>query len=332
MPALGALKVIRSPVISEAVLSRFRVDLQTRAGLTALTIMYSDRLIGLPRPPLSRSTNSVDTIAMGNYPWAEVLLFEVLYLVVFYPTRQHAYRMVVLAAMFYVATQIYLTPEVIGPLTVTYTVGSMIALHFTFTVYLLFAEGPFPDHWRRVRDEVHAKADDAGSDVVPSNFPLTKKLWWMIDIAYSIRMVGWVQEPRNCLPPHPPPPRLTFLRKTFSKLVINSIIIDLASSVFPSSPAFNSRLHDPTDGPEKYLASIPVLRRAPYILIYAFVHAAGMGAMHNIMALVCVGLGRSSPTLWPDMWGRWEDAYTVGKFWGYVLWRTIHSHPMTMCF
>ena len=261
---------------------------------------------------------------MGRYPWAEVLLFEVLHIVVFYPTRQRAYRVVVLATMFYVATQIYLTPQVTNPLTVTYTVGGVVGFHLAFTAYLLFVEGPFPDHWRRVRDEVHAKAD-AGSDVVPSNFPLAKKLWWMIDIAYSIRMVGWVQEPRNCLPPRPPPPRLPFLRKTFFKLVVNSIIIDFTTSVFALSPAFDSRLHDPADGPETYLAAVPLLRRVPYILTYALMQSAGMCAIHNITALVCVGLGRSSPTLWPDMWGRWEDAYTVANFWGYVLWRTIHS-------
>ena len=255
---------------------------------------------------------------MGRYPWAEVLLFEVLRILVFYPTRQYAYRVVFLTAMVYVAAQIYLTPEVTDPLTVTYTVGSTIAFHFAYTVYLLFAEGPFPDHWRRVRDEVHAGVDAGGSDVLPSNFPLTKKIWWMIDIAYSGRMVGWVQEPRNYLPPHPPPSRPAFLRKTFLKFVINSIVVDFTSSVFALNPAFDSRLHDPTDGPETYLAAVPLLRRAPYVLAYALMQAAGMCAIHNVMALVCVGLGFSSPTLWPDLWGRWEDAYTVGNLWGYV--------------
>jgi len=41
-----------------------------------------------------------------------------------------------------------------------------------------------------------------------------------------------------------------------------------------------------------------------------------MSAMHNFMALVCVDLGCSSPTLWPDIWGRWGEAYTVRKLLG----------------
>ena len=262
---------------------------------------------------------------MGRYPWAEILLFEVLHVIVFYPTRQPVYRAAVLSAMVYVAARIFSTPEVTDPLTVTYTIGSTIAFHFAFTAYLLFAEGPFPDHWRRVRDGVHTKADSDGSDTLPSNFPMTKKLWWMIDIAYSIRMIGWVPEPRKYLPQSPPPSRHKFLGKTLLKLIINGAIIDFTSSVFAFSPAFDSRLHDPTDGPETYLAAVPLLRRVPYVLAYGLLQPAGMSAMHNVMALVCVGLGHSSPTLWPDIMGRWEDAYTVGRFWGYVLQRVPYS-------
>ena len=44
----------------------------------------------------------------------------------------------------------------------------------------------------------------------------------------------------------------------------------------------------------------------------------GVGIVHNVAALVCVGLGYSSPALWPDIWGRWRDGYTVRKLWGYM--------------
>ena len=255
---------------------------------------------------------------MGRYPWAVVLLFEVLHIVVFYPTPQQAYRAVVLAAMIYVAAQIYRTPEVTDKLATTYSVGFATAFRLTFTVYLLFTEGSFPDHWRRARDEVQAGVDPSGSDKLPSNLSLTKKFWWMVDIAYSVRMVGWVQEPRNCLPPHPPPSRQMFLRKTFLKFIMNFVITDLMSSVFALSPAFDHRLHDPTDGPETYLTAVPFLRRVPYVLSYGFAVATAISAMHNAVALVCVGIGYSSPTLWPDIWGRWREAYTLRKLWGYA--------------
>ena len=253
---------------------------------------------------------------MGRYPWAEVLLFDVLHIAILYPTRQHAYRVAVLAAMIYLASKVYSTPEVTDPLTITYTVGFGITFHFVFTAYLLFSEGSFPDHWRRVHDEVHAKADGEGLGDRPSNFPLAKKLWWMVDLAYSVRMVGWVQEPKNGIPPHPPPSRRTFLWKTFLKSILNFVILDFAVSTLALSPAFDSRVHDPTDGPETYLAAVPLLRRAPYILSYGVMMETWVGVVHNVAALVCVGFGRSSPTLWPNIWGRWGDAYTLRRLWG----------------
>ena len=252
---------------------------------------------------------------MGRYPWAEVILFEILFIAILYPTRQHAYRVVVFAAMIYVATQIYPTLEVTDPLIMTYTVGCTLGGNFMFITYLFFAEGSFPDNWRRVRDEVHAKADVDG---LPSNFPLTKKLWWMLDLAYSSRMVGWVQEPRNAIPPHPSPSRRTFLWKTSLKLIGNAIISDFTRSVFALSPAFDNRLHDPTDGPETYLAAVPLLRRVPYVLSYIIKLGTSMSAIHNAVAIVGVGFCNSSPTLWPDIWGCWGDAYTLRKTWGYA--------------
>ena len=140
----------------------------------------------------------------------------------------------------------------------------------------------------------------------------------MVDIAYSVRMIGWIQEPRKGIPPHPPISRRIFLRKTVLKLITNTVTGDFATSVLALSPAFDRRVHGATDGPETYLAAVPFLRRAPYVLAFGMMTGAMTGVFHNIMALVCVGFCHSSPTLWPDIWGRWGDAYTVRKLWGCV--------------
>ena len=210
------------------------------------------------------------------------------------------------------------------PLSLTYSVGCRVAHCYLFRMYLLFAEGPFPDHWRRVRDEAHEKvdADDVPDDLDrrPSNFPFVKKLWWTTDISYNgLRMIGWVQEPKNCMTPHPPPSRRTFLWKTSLKLIANIVTADLTSSVLAQIPAFDNRLHDPASGPKTYLAAVPLLHRAPYVLAWDISMGAMISATHNVQALVCVGLCYSRPTLWPDMWGRWSDGYTLRRLWGYVL-------------
>ena len=99
---------------------------------------------------------------------------------------------------------------------------------------------------------------------------------------------------------------------------MNVIILDLTNSVFALSPAFDHRVHDLTDGPETYLTAVPLLRRVPYVLSYGIKIAAVVGVIHNTMGLLCVGLGYSSPTLWPDIWGRWRDAFTLRQLWGCV--------------
>ncbi|KAF9780805.1 membrane bound O-acyl transferase family-domain-containing protein [Thelephora terrestris] len=258
---------------------------------------------------------------MGRYPLAEILLFEVLHILVFFPTRHNLYRVIIIALMIYLAAKIYLTMEATEPAGLAYTVGHTIALNLGFTAYLLWTEGSFLNHWRRVRDEVGAGADADGSNDLPSNFPLTKKLWWMLDITHSVRMVGWVQEPKDSLPPPPPPSRGTFLWKTSLKFIVNIVFLDLFTLIFAQNPVFDPHVHEPTDGPETYLAAIPLLHRAPYALAFGFWVALWFKIPHNLGALVCVGLGRSSPTLWPDVWGRWGDAYTLRKLWG----RTWHQ-------
>jgi len=251
---------------------------------------------------------------MGRYPWTEYILFEVLYTIFPYPTRHHIYRVVILTAMIYLAAKIYLTQEASDSLWLQYAAGFMVATHFIFIAYLLFAEGPFPDHWRRIRDET----DVGGLDKLPSNFPFTKKLWWMFDIGWGARMIGWVQGPRNLVPPHPPPSRRTFLQKAFVKLVMHTVIADLSTSLLALSPPFDHRLHDPTDGPETYLAAVPLLQRVPYVVGWAIRTATPICIRYDAIVLLCVGLGHSSPTLWPYIWGSWGDAYTVRRLWGYA--------------
>ena len=253
---------------------------------------------------------------MGRYPWTEVLLFEVFRIAIYYPTRRHVTRVAALAATIYLTARIYATPEVTKPLAITHLVGCRIASHFVFAAYILGSEGSFPDHWRRVRDEVHGGTDT--TDNQPSNFNVTKKIWWMLDLRCSLRMVGWVQEPRDSLPPSPPPSRRRFLWKTFGKLIVNGVMADLLT-LFPPYPAFDSV-------PENTLGEVPLLRRLHYVLVFGCRVGYGIDYMPTFGALICVGLGRSSPTLWPDMMGRWRDAYTIRKFWQYVC-RGISRSP-----
>ena len=110
--------------------------------------------------------------------------------------------------------------------------------------------------------------------------------------------------------------------------MVSFVLSDLGIRVLAQSQAFDSRVHDPSNGPETYLAAVPFLRRAIYIWTHSNSISSGTAILQNGFALVCVGLGGSSPTLWPEVWGWWGDACTVRRFWGYVCRSTFHSRAL----
>lgn len=61
---------------------------------------------------------------------------RILNIAIFYPTRQHAHQVVVLAAMAHVAAQTSIVAGVIDLVWVTYTARRTISFYFIFTAYL----------------------------------------------------------------------------------------------------------------------------------------------------------------------------------------------------
>lgn len=262
---------------------------------------------------------------MGRYLWVKFLLFCILRVATFYPTHGRGYRVLVLSATISVAAHICL--ETTEPIPLLYYVGAVTASHLTFIAYILGAEETFPNHWKRVRDGVFAESDASASNNSPSDFPFKKKFWWMLDLAHSPRMVGWVQQPQNCLPACPSSSRGIFLQKTFLKLILNVVINDVLTFVYVPSPPFDPHFpQDSTYVPKTVFATTSLLHHAPYVLAFGVMTATSLSAAHNIAALTLVGLGNSSPTLWPDLWGNWGDAYTIRKLWG----RTWHQQMRPM--
>lgn len=56
------------------------------------------------------------------------------------------------------------------------------------------------------------------------------------------------------------------------------------------------------------------------ILVPALNYAAIYGGMNGYfyaLAAISVAVGYSEPEQWPDFYGKWCDAYTLRRFWGY---------------
>lgn len=55
----------------------------------------------------------------------------------------------------------------------------------------------------------------------------------------------------------------------------------------------------------------------PVNIVARFGSLVGTIAMqYSLLAATFVALGISPPRDWPELYGRWSDAYTVRRFWG----------------
>ena len=53
------------------------------------------------------------------------------------------------------------------------------------------------------------------------------------------------------------------------------------------------------------------------VLLFALAGFVGLTITHTLLSIITVAGGWSEPDRWPPLFGRWGDAYTIRKFWGY---------------
>ena len=86
------------------------------------------------------------------------------------------------------------------------------------------------------------------------------------------------------------------------------LFLDFAQSYQRSNPLFSRRDLDLLS--QGYLM-------LPVNIIARFSSLVGMIAMqYSLFAAIFVAAGISLPRDWPEIYGRWSDAYTVRRFWG----------------
>lgn len=147
----------------------------------------------------------------------------------------------------------------------------------------------------------------------PTNdLPFSQRWKWALRLLTSPRAIGWEHEPRHVFPPHPPADqsRWNFVKKQTLSALTYFIILDVVHTWIVLSPAFQR------DGISLESDSYPL-----YFLNTAL-HAAHiwsyMSFGYTAASVVAVILQITEPSEWPAIYGRWSDAYTVRRFWGYV--------------
>jgi hypothetical protein len=141
-----------------------------------------------------------------------------------------------------------------------------------------------------------------------SSFGLWTRFRWAVWLLLCPRGVGWTHEPRLILPPHPNLTRMKFIQSRLISLIVVLIGSDIASIIVSNDPGFSK--HAPPFNQQS------LLWRVRATALFFFRLRSTVTLHYYVAALISVGTTLSEPSLWPDFFGRWSEAYTVRRFWG----------------
>lgn len=235
------------------------------------------------------------------------ILFELLSIATCYPTSNTYIRKWILApSMIAIAWLVWTQSPPLSD-AAAYAIGSTMSFQLCGMTHLVYVQSGFPNFWKRVKD----------GEESPTSFSLIRKIGWMLDLSLGVRKVGWVQEARGALPPRPKfDSRAAFVVSRIAYAALHFLIVDLAATFMAGNPAFDTRVHVPTDGAETYLRAQPLSLQVLNIVIWGFVQVCSLTAIFDVVAALSVGLNQSKPEDWPSMFGNFKHAYTVRAFWG----------------
>jgi hypothetical protein len=254
--------------------------------------------------------------------WFFVAFSHPLHIFIHYPTRATYIKQWILAPTI-VATAAYMfansTKYLDGStsrITNLHSNGGRIAFALYTMFFLIFLEPNFPDFWRRVKDE---ESRESEKDKDPTNFSFWRKIRWTLDLYHSHRGVGWTHDLTKALPPRPNCSRLVFICSRLFNILICFLIYDLSVTHQSGNPSFDTRVHQPSDGPETYIRRQPFLWRIPDIISFTLTLVSVMTILFDAWAVTFVGLRLSEPAEWPHIMGSFKECHTIRYFWGLVV-------------
>jgi hypothetical protein len=142
-----------------------------------------------------------------------------------------------------------------------------------------------------------------------SKASLMARCKWAFQLYTGNRGVGWAHEPTSVLPPRPANvTRFQFITSRLFWLARCVLIVD-AASVVVRAKGFAARDELP-------FAEQPLPWRCVNTLVFCIVSGLNITISHTCLSILAVGSGLSPPDMWPHIMGRWDDAYTIRRFWG----------------
>ncbi|KAH7882905.1 membrane bound O-acyl transferase family-domain-containing protein [Phlebopus sp. FC_14] len=204
-------------------------------------------------------------------------------------------------------------------------VGFCVVLSLCLTgVLLLKAENPFQDylygatlgscaldgfHLLFLVQPLHAYWHE--SDRKPMReYSALRRWFWVACMSFTPRGVGWNYKVKN-VPEAPRISRRAFLVVTAIKVLKYLLFLDVAHCWVRHNPVFSASASIASQG--YFVRCINIVAFVGFRMDYY-----SMNISYLVLAILSVAAGVCEPRSWPNLYGRWRDAYTVRRFWGHT--------------
>ncbi|KAI6112837.1 membrane bound O-acyl transferase family-domain-containing protein [Pisolithus sp. B1] len=160
-------------------------------------------------------------------------------------------------------------------------------------------------------------------DKVPAyQLPFMQRFFWVLNMVYSPRAIGWSFMAENSVVPVDPrhQTRASFIASRLRWLLSHYLLLDVATLYMRCNPVLSSRAS---------IASQGYIMQCLNVAVACCQYYAMLTCMHCVAAVLAVGLNLNKPQAWPQLFGRWKDAYTIRKFWGKV-WHQMLRYNLTL--
>jgi hypothetical protein len=154
-----------------------------------------------------------------------------------------------------------------------------------------------------VQHELHM----VGEEEPISSLGLWSRLKWGLQLFFGPRGVGWTHQPRSILPPYPYATRTQFIASQLGWLAVYVLAYDATSILMRADPFFVK--HAPS------FSQQPLVWRLWGVMLFALSSTLSVSIVHTICSIVSIASRLSEPEMWPPIFGKWIDAYTVRRFW-----------------
>ncbi|OJA19966.1 hypothetical protein AZE42_04222 [Rhizopogon vesiculosus] len=133
-----------------------------------------------------------------------------------------------------------------------------------------------------------------------------ERFTWAADLCGSPRAIGWHHQVK--LPEETTKSRKEFVLARLMRAAKHYVFFDLGLFYMKHNPVFKS--------PAAFASQTNFVHRFLGCFVYVGTNYCMVNVVHALIVAVVVSCTSAETSSWPNIFGKWEDTYTIRRFWG----------------